>query len=442
MKTRAAFWLVVLVSAGIASCDDESTGCATDSDCAGMGADWICDRSTGTCMCEPDCAGRCCGDDGCGGTCPDGCEEGRVCNTGSCICEVPGGCTHGEMRCDGDVVQICSGGEWDDVIDCAASGQSCQEGACVAGSGGIGDLCTDAAECASGICMLNDEEGFCTQECDCVTGGCPVGECILSGGGKCWCGFACPGGAASECPNGGTGWGCVDGICLPGACVPDCDERECGDDGCGGSCGTCDPDYWCDEDGQCLPEGSGSLGDPCPYNGANATADDCQRGLYCTGFETGGECSQDPDCTGGFFPAANPDCVDGQCAVSFCTQDCDSSGLCPSWSFPFGYGDFCICVPQTPGGTSGPGEPCPLGGVNVEARSCQSGLMCWATAPEEYPCSRDSDCDQQLPASWNPDCVDGWCGTSFCSEPCDSTGSCPSGFEPWTDMGICYCLPL
>lgn len=39
-------------------------------------------------------------------------------------------------------------------------------------------------------------------------------------------------------------------------CAPNCEERECGDDGCGGSCGTCDTGWGCNEStGKCETKG-------------------------------------------------------------------------------------------------------------------------------------------------------------------------------------------
>jgi len=45
--------------------------------------------SVGRCICLPDCAGRVCGADGCGGTCGAGCAAGRVCNATGTACELP-----------------------------------------------------------------------------------------------------------------------------------------------------------------------------------------------------------------------------------------------------------------------------------------------------------------------------------------------------------------
>jgi len=47
----------------------------------------------------------------------------------------------------------------------------------------------------------------------------------------------------------------------------------------------------------------------------------------------------------------------------------------------------------------------------------------------------------QISANWNPDCVNGNCGASFCAEPCQAD-ACGAGFAPQTIDGLgCMCLP-
>ena len=42
-------------------------------------------------------------------------------------------------------------------------------------------------------------------------------------------------------------------VSIPDTCQPTCDGKDCGDDGCGGSCGECDEEEWCTDDGLCEP---------------------------------------------------------------------------------------------------------------------------------------------------------------------------------------------
>lgn len=47
-------------------------------------------------------------------------------------------------------------------------------------------------------------------------------------------------GCGGDCGTCGAGFACTDkGRCRPDPCVPDCKDKQCGDDGCGGTCGTC-----------------------------------------------------------------------------------------------------------------------------------------------------------------------------------------------------------
>jgi len=49
-----------------------------------------------------------------------------------------------------------------------------------------------------------------------------------------------------------TGEGGTYTITASSSCSPQCDGKKCGDDGCGGSCGTCDEHYSCNNYGNCV----------------------------------------------------------------------------------------------------------------------------------------------------------------------------------------------
>ncbi len=143
-------------------------------------------------VCTPDCSGKDCGDDGCGGSCGT-CDSG-TCNANG-ICETT--CTP----------------------DC--SGKDCGDDGC----GGSCGTCDNGTCNANGIC-----ETTCTPDCsgkDCGDDGC--------------------GGSCGTCDNGTCN---ANGQCET-ACVPDCNNKVCGDDGCGGSCGTCNAGETCNDSGQC-----------------------------------------------------------------------------------------------------------------------------------------------------------------------------------------------
>ncbi len=186
----------------IAGCPCEGPdGCESDLVCAG-----------GLC-CQPDCDGKACGDDGCGGSCGS-CEGNQECNQyGACMVCEPG-------------APVCLGNS---VSTCNDSGD---------GYIGVPQDCSATPEtplCEGGICV-------CVSECE----------------GKV-CGDDGCGGSCGSCEDAGTE--CSEGQCV---CAPQCDGMECGDDGCGDSCGVC-------ESGVCT-QGlceilDGTLGDTCanPY---------------------------------------------------------------------------------------------------------------------------------------------------------------------------------
>lgn len=156
--------------------------------------------------CAPECAGRACGDDGCGGTC--------------------GACAQG--------------------ASCTAQGQ------CVAG-------CVPA--CAGKVCGPDGCGGTC--------GACANGDTCSSDGAKCsgpQCTPACTGKTCGDDGCGGVCGGCAkDQTCTAGACVtttctPACGggstgtvRKQCGDDGCGGTCGTCPTSWVCGTTQLCAP---------------------------------------------------------------------------------------------------------------------------------------------------------------------------------------------
>ncbi len=226
-------------------CGDDGCG----GSCGACAAPEVCILATGQCeACAPDCTGKACGDDGCGGECGQ-CPPGESCGPDhQCHAQ---GCTNGELRCQGEVVEVCAAGVWQTVLDCGTAGQRCLAGACVACLGGelrcqgeVVEVCVSNAwqvvidcaasgqECVDGACRP-----ICTPDCagrECGDDGC---------GGSCG---AC--GAGESCDAGGQ---CV-------GCTPDCTDRECGDDGCGGSCGACPAGEVCSDAFACVEEDSGA----------------------------------------------------------------------------------------------------------------------------------------------------------------------------------------
>jgi len=124
-------------------------------------------------VCNPDCSNKKCGDDdGCGGRCIGSCPEGKICNPNTYICENISSCEEGEKQCNGTKVQNCTNGEWVDGEDCAASGRSCENGACT-GTPCIkqeGTTCNiDNSPCCTGLSCVtifqNQKDSKCYMDC-------------------------------------------------------------------------------------------------------------------------------------------------------------------------------------------------------------------------------------------------------------------------------------
>ncbi|MEZ4269593.1 MAG: hypothetical protein R3F39_24810 [Myxococcota bacterium] len=154
--------------------------------------------------CVPQCDGKSCGDDGCGGTCGT-CADGGACDaTGQCLspCEtmvascLPDFAGFGQVFCGTPELEPCIA-----LISADYEINGCATDCAGLQLPGLDSICT-AAECA------------------------PLLETFLQFGLM-----------TDECST------CVE-------CVPDCTGKACGDDGCGGSCGACDGGASCNG-GQC-----------------------------------------------------------------------------------------------------------------------------------------------------------------------------------------------
>ena len=377
--------------------------------------------------CQPDCAGKECGDDGCGGFCGE-CDDGFLCETdGLCYPDDTPNCEGKECGPDG------FGG----VCGTCEPGFFCEEGSCVEGScqpncdgkecgddgcGGSCGACDDGLEC------LNTEFGTqCTTQCELFT--CPAGQFCLFGfcvdqecetdddcGGapahycdkflQCKDRKACQ--ATDECNT----WN-KEGYCDQdtGYCMYD---GHCWDDGdCVG--GTCGLDHWC-QDHNCfeppscppqlpicyVPSGEPLCdGMPC---GASCMAPcifdvDCPGGMVCRDSgqcqEPGNDCVLDAECAEGQYcspgcvdlkPAceSEADCAEGKlCLAGFCVGDevvpCDSDEVCLAWAEGYTCQDG-VCKPE---------------GACVLDSQCEEGQYCQGTClptPDLPECKTDAGC--------------------------------------------------
>ena len=251
----------------VEECVDQCGGCGASPDCSGKecGANgcggscgacppgWDCTEE-GLCVgdCAPACEGKNCGSDGCGGKCGL-CGEDAECVAGTCLEECGGidfvGC------CDGDVQHHCEDG-FQFQLDCSAQGLTCGWKATL----GWYDCGEKQQADPSGAFPLWCP-GVCPPECDgkeCGPDGCggSCGECSAEGScvnAKCLTGCEpqCDGvscgedGCGGQCGECGMGLVCEAGHCVS-ACIPQCGDAHCGADGCGGECGYCAPGMSCD----------------------------------------------------------------------------------------------------------------------------------------------------------------------------------------------------
>ena len=402
-------------------------------------------------VCQPNCEGKECGDDGCGGSCGE-CTAVEVCAAG--VCAPPSSCQEAvecTLACWPTwgwecLEDSCGGGLSANVYGQADEVMQCLYHACSLGTESPTEDCVDkalAAECeqvwvACTACQPNCESkecgddgcegscGECEEGCECVGGTCAGCDGQVAFGELCdededcetglcfdqsgWVFCTKPCTEIEDCP---VGYDCilVGGevgewvyVCL--ACMGECEDKVCGDDVCWGSCGECPEGETCIE-GQCVPdcmeEGQTFAPDEAGLvccEGLNAIphyelnpGDDCDGGECCFWCEATNllVCSK---CGDGFCgPGENAcNCDDCPCAPGF---DDDNDGV-PNVD------DNCPSVPnpdQTDADLDGVGDHCDLDADNDGTPNTED---CGPYDAEMYPgapelCDgKDNDCDGQV----------------------------------------------
>jgi hypothetical protein len=293
---------------GTAPCDD---GAACTQDVCDETARTCAFNPTGSCAvcmasCNPDCTGKACGDDGCGGQCGS-CPSGEACAQVIAECKPetqPGTCRSplpllaagtqllGDHTIEGDTSQ----GLHQAVPSCNRTSTAVESvytftvtervgmEARVSGYDTVLHLRKKVGADGAADCLNNAP----TRTLACSDDSSPPGDygsrislaldpgtyylivdgfdsaqsgpfalkvrfaaqgCVpkcdgLSCGGSDGCGGHC-----GVCES---GQACVRGKCLPQPCFPSCDGKVCGDDGCGGTCGFCPGESLCvPATGQC-----------------------------------------------------------------------------------------------------------------------------------------------------------------------------------------------
>ncbi|MBT9557441.1 MAG: hypothetical protein IV100_15480 [Myxococcales bacterium] len=194
--------------------------------------------------CTPSCAGKSCGDDGCGGSCGT-CGGGEVCDLGTCTVA---SCSAGEtLDCGATLVNVDSDGPGSTstipATSCKGYDYSGPERVYLFESTFEGTLVVrlpqwDASEKLD-VSLFRDGGAGC-DPATCVDSGIEGASAPVSPGDRVF--------IVVDGYEGNTSKFDLSVEC----CVPDCSGRECGDDGCGGSCGACGESIYCNKTtGQC-----------------------------------------------------------------------------------------------------------------------------------------------------------------------------------------------
>ncbi|MBI5535748.1 MAG: hypothetical protein HY898_23655 [Deltaproteobacteria bacterium] len=393
--------------------------------------------------CEPDCAGKACGDfDGCGSRCEGTCPSGQFCSVALGKCEAvcnPVTCPHGCCTAEGK----CAAGTTDDA--CGESGKACAPcpsggGWCIPlpgqypghSPGGACQAC-NSTTCPWGCCSTDGHCALSASHTECGHHGAPCVDCTLAGG-PCVAGWNQGSLGNTSCTN----------------CEPSCAGKSCGDsDGCGGACEVaCAPGLVCVvgrstiadgchacgplscPEGCCTPDGACVRNDnqhPHACGWAGAACIDCgNQACYSTGC---GSC-------GGI-------CMGATCMLDGCGQ------LCPGAANSCGGGAECkviqgkaSCQFGSPPCDSVSCDGCCDGGVckvgNLPQRCGSGGVECSDCVLKSTTC----DTVTRTCLGCTPDCSQASsCGKSDgCGGVCNAAkgGTCPSG-SSCDSAGSCVC---
>ena len=469
--------------------DEQNCGACGATCASGEG----CQSGVCVAVCIPDCNGKNCGDDGCGGVCGTCDGSSPVCHEGVCgpACLANAECTN--LQCCDLAID---GGTCDPFTTNAAT---CPQGEARCGT------CANPRQCLS--IRSNERCGSCFNNCTESGLVCDVGTltCIelVCPAGQTDCGGVCVDIAVDNGNCGGCGVTCGAGeTCQSGACVltdhclngvKDADETDVD---CGGAdCPLCQENQLCNSASDCanmLPCYNGSDADfpvvntcvdnncclSCgSYNGNLGRAGICTLfnnecyDISCAGsscdyniFADGNQCLQT---TEGF-------CVSGECNVcadcgTRCGLECvdlatDSSncGTCgTSCGSNYGeYGEVCVaggcarryenCVDNLGQDSYSCGQPC-LGTDLYYENNIAPGIVCLPAGQASNTADFDAygtlTCDEELAVatSFNFLCIDGYrytlpgtceqrglydCGGNCSYSPCPA---CPLGKDKCCD---------
>ena len=397
-----------------------------------------CDETSGLCVaqCTPKCEGKNCGDDSCGGSCGT-CTGALTCSSiGLCVppawtCAPSHYGTHDECDCAcGAPDPDCSDKSLP-VAGCPAHQMCGSDGKCapIAPSSWTCDpghyATRDACDCACGA-----------VDPDCAISGLPVRGCVgrnasCQADATCACTRSCGTRVCGDDGCGGTCGSCSDPtkpLCLDGACVSACDPDPirchfavCGSNECGGSCGTCGPGSSC-KDGACVTV---KVFDPLSCDGqcGNLTAGGCSCAADCT--SQGSSCADYPATCGNCLPA----CAGRACGPDGCGGSCGACGSGVACS-----AGLCITGCQK----SCSGRQCGDDGCGGSCGACPNGSSCQFTGqcvPDPWFCD----------ASEYSDGTFCHCGCGAVDPNCSAAGAivsgCATGGSTCSAAGLCSDKP-
>ena len=348
-------------------CGDDGCGgsCGTCFGCEGQADASAC--QSGICMqpCCPNCGNRACGSDGCGGLCGV-CADGQTCDptTGAC-----GGACQAQCTDDTGQQRACGSDGCGGLCGTCSADQTCTNGQCV------GSLsCSAAIQCVLQCSGVGPVTPDCWQSC--VPTGNPVQRERFVKVQACAQQMCAATSVTGACLKQALAGGCAAPWALCSECAPNCLGRECGPDGCGGSCGICGETSYC-QGFQCAP----------------ICTPACQ-GMVCGGDGCGGSCGTCPNgltCAGGRCLGCEPSCRQADGTIRECGDDgCGGScGFCAKGATCLNGRCQGVCVPSCVGrqcGDDGCGGLCGscssaeycTGTTCKVFRSCADMFQCWS----------------------------------------------------------------
>jgi hypothetical protein len=379
-------------------------------------------------ICTPNCTNKQCGDNGCGGSCGT-CSGYQICGAQG-LCVNPS-CNDNNI-CEPNLGENCAVCPMSDCV-CSDIDQTCDYTAM---------KCIPRFEC---IAQCNGRICGATNGCGGSCGSCFPGQVCMADGKSC-CTPDCtlPGGKKNECGGDGCGgicgncatdkaplnwWKCVRleqdfdkpnapkvRCCDPSDCINPDRSTKCGGDGCGGICSNCQEGYICDTTSRshegyqfCVEKDSCGNGSCEPAKGENCSnCEDCKcaAGKGCNTMAVPPVCQCAPRCT-------NPDGTARICGVDGCGGYCGTVG-CPSGKACDQLGQ-CTLLSLGDGvcgnGKCEPnvGENCGPDGVAGQCSDCK--------------CTSRGECINKV-CVCAPNCAGKICGDNGCGGSC---GSCPNG---------------